>query len=170
MIDTTRVLGIPVPSTDPVFLRIVVIHILLGLCTVVSGLLAMLSRKGRGRHADWGRVYFWCLASLSVTMAGLSFMRWAHDYPLFMLGAAALASAYSGRRLRCRPRLHLAAMGSSYILVLTAFYVDNGKALPLWRELPHVTYWILPAAIGLPLIAYAWFRHPLASGSNRLGR
>ena len=28
-------------------------------------------------------------------------------------------------------------MGASYILLLTAFYVDNGKNLPLWRELPE---------------------------------
>ena len=26
-------------------------------------------------------------------------------------------------------------MGLSYILLLTAFYVDNGKSLPLWKDL-----------------------------------
>jgi hypothetical protein len=26
----------------------------------------------------------------------------------------------------------------SYILLLTVFYVDNGKHLPVWRTLPHL--------------------------------
>jgi hypothetical protein len=56
-------------------------------------------------------------------------------------------------------RLHLVGMSTSYILLLTAFYVDNGKHLPLWRTLPHLTYWLLPSAIGLPLIARALARY-----------
>jgi hypothetical protein len=42
--------------------------------------------------------------------------------------------------------------------MLTAFYVDNGKNLPLWRELPVIAFWILPSAIGVPLILYALLR------------
>jgi hypothetical protein len=53
-------------------------------------------------------------------------------------------------------------MGLSYILLLTAFYVDNGKSLPLWKELPPIAYWLLPAAVGMPLIIHALLRHPLA--------
>jgi hypothetical protein len=49
-------------------------------------------------------------------------------------------------------------MGLSYIAMLTAFYVDNGKNLPVWRDLPHVTYWVLPSAVGIPLIAWALSR------------
>jgi hypothetical protein len=47
-------------------------------------------------------------------------------------------------------------------LLLTAFYVDNGKSLPLWRWLPPIAYWLLPAAVGVPLIVRAFLRHPLA--------
>ena len=32
-------------------------------------------------------------------------------------------------------KLHITGMGTSYVLLLTAFYVDNGKNLPLWRDL-----------------------------------
>jgi hypothetical protein len=46
-------------------------------------------------------------------------------------------------------------MSASYILLLTAFYVDNGQHLPGWKSLPHLTYWLLPSAIGLPLVARA---------------
>ena len=49
-------------------------------------------------------------------------------------------------------------MGVSYILLLTAFYVDNGKSLPLWKELPSIAYWILPGAIGGPIIGRALLR------------
>jgi hypothetical protein len=52
-------------------------------------------------------------------------------------------------------------MGLSYILMLTAFYVDNGKNLPLWRELPQLVFWVLPFALGGPIIVYVMLRHPL---------
>ncbi len=39
--------------------------------------------------------------------------------------------------------------------MLTAFYVDNGLHLPLWDRLPTLTFWLLPSAIGAPVIARA---------------
>ena len=59
-------------------------------------------------------------------------------------------------------------MGLSYVIMLTAFYVDNGKSLPLWNQLPPIAYWVLPAAIGVPLIVRALRRHPLAQGRSGL--
>jgi hypothetical protein len=50
-------------------------------------------------------------------------------------------------------------MGLSYIVMVTAFYVDNGKNLPVWRDLPHVTYWLLPSVVGIPLVVRALFHH-----------
>jgi hypothetical protein len=57
-------------------------------------------------------------------------------------------------------------MGLSYILMLVAFYVDNGKQLPIWKELPHFTYWAIPLAIGIPLIIRALLWHPLSRARN----
>lgn len=54
------------------------------------------------------------------------------------------------------------AQESSYVLLLTAFYVDNGKSLPIWRDLPPVTYWLVPAVVGIALIVRALLCHPLA--------
>jgi hypothetical protein len=34
--------------------------------------------------------------------------------------------------------------------------------LPLWKELPQITFWLLPAGLGIPLILYALVKHPLA--------
>jgi cell division protein FtsW (lipid II flippase) len=169
---TTVLLGIPIPSTDPVFLSIVGVHILFGIAAVTAGAVAMLSTKGRGRHSNWGTIYFWFLLGVFVTMSALSFMRWAENYHLFILGALSFASAFFGRTAVQRrwhqwPRLHLTGMGASYILLLTAFYVDNGKNLPLWRELPEIAFWFLPSAIGVPLILYALLRHPLVLTLSR---
>jgi uncharacterized membrane protein len=134
--STTVVLGIPIPSTNPVFLAIIGVHVLFGLAALITGAVAMLSKKGRGRHSNFGTIYFWCLFGVFVTMSALSFMRWAENYHLFILGVLSFASALFGRtavrrRWQQWPRLHLTGMGSSYILTLTAFYVDNGKNLPL---------------------------------------
>jgi hypothetical protein len=99
-------------------------------------------------------------------------VRWNDDYHLFVLGALAFASALFGRSAMKRHwsgwvRLHISGMGASYIFLLTAFYVNNGKNLPGWRELPVVAYWILPAAIGIPIIAWVMLRHTLARQSMR---
>jgi hypothetical protein len=51
-------------------------------------------------------------------------------------------------------------MGASYILLLTAFYVDNRKNLPLRRELPQIAFWFLPAVIGSPITLYVVWTHP----------
>src|SRR5262249_9161280 len=159
----------------PVFLAIVGIHVLFGLAAVIVGAVAMLSNKRRGRHSRFGTVYFWCLFGVFVTLSAVSLMRWAADYHLFLLGALSFAAANLGRsavrrRWRQWPRVHLAGMGTSYILPLTAFYVDNGPNLPVWRELPTVTFWVLPGAIGAPLILYALYRHPVVLAFDHVSR
>ncbi len=163
---TTNLAGIDIPSTNPVFLAVVAIHIILGLACVVTGAIAMLSQKRAGRHPRYGSIYFWCLAGVFVTAASLAMARWAEDYHLFILGALAFAAACLGRQARRQRwhywvRLHIAGMGASYVLLLVAFYVDNGKSLPVWKDLPPITYWLLPAAMGIPLIIRALLWHPL---------
>lgn len=168
---STDIAGIEIPSANPVFLTVVGIHVLLGLACVVTGAIAMLSPKRRGRHPRNGTIYFWCLAGAFLTAAALAAVRWAQDYHLFVLGALSFAAAYFGRRARQErrrhwARLHIAGMGSSYVLLLIAFYVDNGKSLPLWRDLPALAYWLVPAAIGVPLIVRALLWHPLVRQPN----
>ena len=167
----TIVAGIPIPSTSPLFLAIVGLHVVAGLVCVTAGAVAMLSAKGRGRHSDFGAVYFWGLAVVFASASALAAMRWAEDSVLFALGALAFALGLFGRTaLRRRwwawPRLHIAGMGGSYVVLLTAFYVDNGRNLPLWRSLPSLAYWLGPAAVGLPIILYAMLRHPVARGGG----
>ncbi|HEV2442464.1 MAG TPA: hypothetical protein VGT07_08065 [Steroidobacteraceae bacterium] len=165
--ESISVAGLEISSRDSLFLAIVGVHVLLGLTCTITGLIAMLSAKRLGRHPRFGSIYYWCLAGVFVTVSALAAVRWREDYHLFILGALAFAAAYLGRRARRRrwrnwAKLHITGMGMSYVLLLTAFYVDNGKSLPLWRDLPPITFWLLPAAIGVPLIVRALWRHPLA--------
>jgi len=158
--------GIEIPSSDPIFLTVVGVHIFLGLVCTIAGAVAMLSAKRAGRHPMFGSIYFWGLGGVFVTATALAVVRWSEDHVLFILGALAFTAALVGRTARRKrwsnwARLHITGMGMSYILLLTAFYVDNGKSLPVWRSLPSLTYWLVPAAIGIPLIVRALFWHPL---------
>lgn len=131
----TSLAGIQIPSTDPTFLFVVGLHILLGLACTVAGAVAMLSQKRAGRHPRYGTIYFWCLTGVFLTATALAAVRWTENYHLFILGLLSFAAACLGRQARRQRwpnwvRLHIAGMGVSYILLLTAFYVDNGHQLP----------------------------------------
>jgi uncharacterized membrane protein len=163
---TTTILGIVIPSSSPMFLAAVGFHVLAGLGALISGAVAMLSKKGGPRHVRFGRTYFWCLTSAFASAGALALVRWAEDYKLFLLGMLAFGAAVLGRsavkqKWRGWPRLHVCGMGVSYILMLTAFYVDNGKNLPVWRELPPIAYWTVPAILGIPIMIWVLLRHPI---------
>jgi hypothetical protein len=170
--DTTIIAGIEVPSVSPVFLAVVAIHVLLGIACLVTGFIAMLSEKRGGRHPTFGTIYYRCLSALFATATLLAAVRWTEDYHLFILGVLSFGAASLGRTARRRRRLgwaklHITSMGLSYILLVTAFYVDNGHSLPLWKELSPITYWLLPGAVGVPLIVRTLLRHPLARQSTQ---
>jgi hypothetical protein len=157
--------GIPIPSREPWFLAIVGVHVLAGILAVVAGATAMLSPKAPGRHPRAGTVYFWALVTVCVSMSALAVARWPIDNHLVVLGVLALGSATIGRAAHRRlwrgwVRVHISLMGLSYVLMLTAFYVDNGPHLPLWNRLPPLAFWLLPTLVGLPLIVRA-LRRPL---------
>ena len=164
MPDSTVIAGIAIPSTSPLFLGGVAVHVAAAIVCVTAGALAMLSRKGRGRHSVAGSVYFWGLAVVCASAGVLAVVRWPEDNLLFGLATAAFGAAYLGRaaiRRHHAVRLHITGMSASYIVMLIAFYVDNGKFLPVWRDLPPLAYWLVPAAVGLPIMTWALLRHPL---------
>lgn len=164
--------GIPIPSRHPLFLATVAVHVAAGIVAVVAGAAAMLSEKTFGRHPRYGTLYFRALCVVGVTMGALAIARWPDDNHLAVLGIFALLCAFIGRRARRRqwarwPFIHIPGMGVSYVLMLTAFYVDNGPHLPGWRLLPPVALWIVPAAIGMPVIVYAMRKHRNADDEPR---
>ena len=93
------------------------------------------------------------------TAAILAAMRWRQDYYLLVIGAVAFAAATIGYQHRRRNRPgdtgHIAGMGTAYVAMITAFYVDNGPHLPLWDHLPSYAFWLLPSVIGAPVITRA---------------
>ncbi len=166
MEESTDIFGIPVPSTDPTFLRFVVVHILISLVAVVSGLVAMLSDKGKRRHSTYGKLYFWSMLFSFCTVIILSVMRWPHNIHLLSIGILAIGSTMVGywlakNRMLNWTRYHTICMGASYILLMTGFYVDNGKNLPFWRLFPQWFFWVFPAVVGVPIIIYALRTNPL---------
>jgi hypothetical protein len=74
-----------------------VIHIPLGLICAIVGLIAVFSKKWRWRHSTCGRIYFWCLLTLTASATYLSIVRWSENYHLFILGVLSFAFAWFGR-------------------------------------------------------------------------
>ena len=163
--------GFDLPSDSPLFLSVLSIHVILGLACVILGIVAMLSMKRSGQHPRFGAAYYWCLALLFATATVLAAMRWSEDYHLFILGALSFVAASVGRMARRHlwhrwVDFHVTGMGLSYILMVTAFYVDNGKNLPVWRDLPYLAYWLISGAVGIPLIVNALARWHRRSGET----
>jgi hypothetical protein len=96
------VLGIPIPSSSPMFLSIVGVHVAAGLVCTLAGIAAMLTAKRAGRHPAAGTVYYWSLVVVSLSMAALSILRWPHSTHLFVLGILSFGAGTLGRTARRR--------------------------------------------------------------------
>ena len=168
--------GIEVPDNRPVFLAALAVHVLAGLVSVVAGARAALARKQPGWHPRAGRVYLAGISGIFATATVLAALRWREDRHLFGIAVVALGLAATGLAARRRawprwPLWHGLAMGGSYITLLTGFYVDNGPQLPLIDDLPHVLYWVVPAAVGIPVIVVALVRNgALGAGDRTVSR
>jgi hypothetical protein len=169
----SRIFGVQVPDSRPVFLAFLAVHVAAGTVSVLSGALAATARKRPGRHPIAGTVYLWAISGVFATAIVLAVLRWSHSWYLAIVGTVAFGLAMVGWRARRRRRdgwmlWHGSAMGGSYITLLTGFYVDNGPNLPLWNRLPRLSFWFLPAAVGIPLIVRA-LRHNGARRGDRDG-
>jgi hypothetical protein len=98
-------------------------------------------------------------AGLVCTVAGLVAM-------LSPKRAGAVGRLARRRLWRGWLRVHVTGMAISYILLLTAFYVDNGPHLPLWRSLPPVAHWVGPGLVGIPILVWALLRHTSMRSSS----
>lgn len=143
-----------------VFDVVVVGHIIAALTCVLTGIVAIVSKKRPGRHPRCGTIYYEALVLVFATFTTMSVLHWPQDADLSILGAVA-SVGYVARSIRWRgwTIAHISGMGLSYVALLTAFYVDNGPHVPLWQLLPHLTYWLLPSAVGIPLIVRALRRY-----------
>jgi len=169
-----EVAGLQIPNAGPVFFAALAVHVLAGGAAVVSGALAAAAAKRPGRHPRAGTVYLYAISAVFVTASVLAALRWRQDWHLFVIACVASGLAWFGWSARRRGRggwmaRYGGAMAGSYAALFTGFYVDNGPQLPLWDRLPHLTYWLLPTAVALPLTWWA-LRRNRAAGSPQLGR
>jgi hypothetical protein len=148
--------GLHIPDAGRVFFAALTVHVLAGVTAVIAGILATTARKQPGRHPRAGIVYLYAIAGVFVTATVMAVLRWREDWQLFLIATVAFGLAALGwwaRRRRPHRWMawHGTAMAGSYIALFTGFYVDNGPQLPLWDRLPHLAYWLVPAAVGIPL-------------------
>jgi hypothetical protein len=66
------VLGIPIPSSSPIFLSIVAVHVAAGLVCTIAGDHRHVGSKTAGRHPAAGAAYYWSLMVVFFSMAALS--------------------------------------------------------------------------------------------------
>ncbi|WP_222106440.1 DUF2306 domain-containing protein [Catellatospora sichuanensis] len=157
---TREILGLFIPDEGAVFSAALAVHVAAGCTAVVVGALAASARKRPGRHPRAGTAYLWALSVVAATAVVMTGFRPREDAHLLVIAVVAVTLATFGRTARRRgregwPTRHAIAMGGSYIALLTGFYVDNGSQLPLWDRLPHLAYWLLPTAVGAPLVWWA---------------
>jgi|SRR5689334_17345195 hypothetical protein len=168
--------GLRVPDAGPLFLAALAVHIAAGLTAVLAGLVACSAPKRAGRHPRAGHVYLAAVGAVVATATIMAAVRWREDRHLFAVACVAAVLAAAGWWARRRhPRRwtvwHGTAMAGSFAALLTGFYVDNGPQLPVWDRLPHILYWVLPAAVAVPLTWRALLRNgAVRRGGDRSGR
>ena len=143
-----------------------VVHALAGLTTGITGILTFVAPKRPGRHHRWGTRYLWAYTVVFLTATILSVQHWPADAYLFglaTLGYSFALGGYSTRRFRqtlwLRQLLgeswvivHLSGMIASYVVLWTAFYVDNAHLFPGLNRLPTLTFWVAPTLIAIPFL------------------
>lgn len=143
-----------------------VVHALAALTTGVMGVLAFRAPKRRGRHYQWGKSYLWAYTVVFLTATMLSVQHLPADVYLLVLATLGYGLAlwgYAARRFRQEPIVkrivgkrwvvaHIIGVIGSYVVLWTAFYVDNAHLIPGLKELPTLTFWVLPTLIALPFL------------------
>jgi hypothetical protein len=149
-----------------------VVHALAGLTTGVTGVLAFRAPKRRGRHHRWGKSYLWAYTVVFLTATILSVQHWPADAYLFVLATLGYGLALGGYAARCFRQepfvrrvvgkqwviAHIVGVIGSYVVLWTAFYVDNAHLIPGLKQLPTLTFWVLPTVIALPFLVVSLSR------------
>jgi hypothetical protein len=162
-----RVNGLPLAFFVPL-----VVHALAGLTAGVTGVVAFSVPKGPARHHRSGKRYLWAYTVIFLTATILSVQHWSADAYLFglaLLGYSLALAGYSARRFRHTTWLqrllgdwwviaHLSGMIASYVVLWTAFYVDNAHLFPGLNRLPTLTFWVAPTIIAAPFLVRSIMR------------
>ncbi len=107
-----------------------------------------------------------------LTATILSLQRMPADAYLLVLatfGYGLALCGYAARRFRLEPIVrwmlgkqwvvvHIIGVIGSYVVLWTAFYVDNAHLIPGLKDLPTLTFWVLPTLIALPFLVVSLSR------------
>ena len=149
-----------------------VVHALAALTTGVTGVITFSRPKRNVRHPRWGVRYLWAYTVVFLTAIILSVQHWPTDAYLIVLATIGYGFAlggYGARRFRQQPMVrrvlgnqwvvaHIVGMIGSYVVLWTAFYVDNAHLIPVLKNLPTLTFWVLPSLIALPFLVLSLSR------------
>lgn len=145
-----------------------VAHILSGLIGWTTGVLAFCAPKRRGRHHRWGKCYLWAYTGVFLTTPIFSGPRW-YIFAIATVGYGLALGGYGARRFRQKPLFarvlgkrwivaHIVGVIGSYVALSMAFFVANAHAIPGLKELPALTFWVLPTIIALPFLVMSLAR------------
>ena len=133
------------------------IHIITGMICLLTGLLAGLSKKRRGKHTTIGEIYHGSFVFVFISAVVMSIMHWDESAYLFYIGVFSYSLAFFGylsAKIRWKNWLgtHIGGMLGSYIGIFTATLVVNVNRIPVLNEYPVLWFWFLPTIIGTPFI------------------
>lgn len=140
------------------FHAILTIHIFSGTLGLMLGPVALLARKRKGRHTNFGEAYHWTMLLVCFTASAVAILQWEKNWYFLFIGLFSYWNAFKGyRAAKKRPpgwlATHIAGMSGSYIALVTAFFVVNVSSVTGIHSLLTLTAWILPTLIGVPLIS-----------------
>jgi FtsH-binding integral membrane protein len=139
------------------FQILLIIHIITGTVCLITGLIAMLSKKKRGKHTFSGELYHWAYVIVLITAVVMAIMYWEKNAHLFFIALFSYSFALMGylavkKKWKNWLASHIGGMLGSYIGIVTATIVVNIPRIPLLNQLPSLIFWFLPTIIGVPLI------------------
>jgi hypothetical protein len=139
------------------FSWLLALHIAAGCLCLLSGAIAILSKKRRGRHTIAGELYHGGFVAILVTSVTMAILHWSTSAYLFYIGIFSYSLAAVGyfarkRRIRGWLGVHIGGMLGSYIAIITAVLVVNAPHTPLLSGIPILWLWFAPTIVGTPLI------------------
>ncbi|OZM56831.1 DUF2306 domain-containing protein [Lottiidibacillus patelloidae] len=151
------------------FQLLLTIHIITGTVCLITGLIAMLSKKKKGKHTRSGEIYHWSYVIVFVTAVVMSIIYWEKSAYLFYIALFSYSFALMGylavkKKWKNWLGSHIGGMLGSYIGIVTATIVVNIPRIPLLNQLPIIIFWLLPTIIGVPLITRVGKRYASKTG------
>jgi hypothetical protein len=130
-----------------------VLHVATGTVALALGPLAVLfARQQRHGAAQVRGAYHWVVLGVCATAAVVSILAWTRLWwlvPIGMLSYGLALAGYLGSRRHWPLWVRAHAWGGSYIALVTALLVVSARDVSPVLE---AIAWVLPAAIGVPLI------------------